>query len=123
MRVTAALLLAALPALALDEEIDRDTRLPPGTHRLERPLRITADGDSVPLQTYQVSFWAVAGEQQTVRVNYASESGYDGSFLGFRVTAGSPYKRPDGSIINPREQVLITISVDPENLEERPGVR
>ncbi|MCI0636992.1 MAG: right-handed parallel beta-helix repeat-containing protein, partial [Actinobacteria bacterium] len=49
MRVTATVLLAALPALALEEEIKSDLRLPRGPLRLERPLRVVADGITVDL--------------------------------------------------------------------------
>ena len=49
MRVTAAVLLAALPALAFEEEIKSDVRLPPGPLRLDRPLRVAADGITVDL--------------------------------------------------------------------------
>ncbi len=49
MRVVGCLLLAALPALAFEEEIKTDVRLPPGPLRIERPLRVVADGITVDL--------------------------------------------------------------------------
>jgi parallel beta-helix repeat protein len=49
VRVMAALLLAALAAPALEDEIKADVRLPRGLLRLERPLRVVADGVTVDL--------------------------------------------------------------------------
>jgi len=45
----AALLLVALPAFAVDEEIKTDVHLPPGPLHLERPLRVVKDGITVDL--------------------------------------------------------------------------
>ncbi|HEX5136323.1 MAG TPA: right-handed parallel beta-helix repeat-containing protein [Planctomycetota bacterium] len=49
MRALGCLLLAAVPALAVDEEIKGDLRLPPGPLRIERPLRVLADGITLDL--------------------------------------------------------------------------
>jgi parallel beta-helix repeat protein len=49
MRVVGCVLLAALPVSAFEEEIKADVRLPPGPLRLERPLRVVADGITVDL--------------------------------------------------------------------------
>jgi len=49
VRALACLLLLAVPSLAIDEEIKADLRLPPGPLRIERPLRVVADGITVDL--------------------------------------------------------------------------
>jgi len=49
MRALIACLLLAGAARALDETLDRDTRLEAGTYRLDRPLRVVADGITVDL--------------------------------------------------------------------------
>ena len=80
------------------------------------PMSILADGDAVGLEKYQVSFWAEADEDETVKIYYASGLGYEHAFLEFRLDDESLYKRPDGSLIDDHDQVLITITIDPENL-------
>jgi parallel beta-helix repeat protein len=49
LRALFVLLLAALPALALDEEIRTDVTLPPGPLNIRPPLRVLADGITVDL--------------------------------------------------------------------------
>jgi len=49
VRALFALLVAALPALAVDEEIKESVRLPPGPLAIEKPLRVVADGITVDL--------------------------------------------------------------------------
>lgn len=78
---------------------------------------ILADGRQVPLESYRVSFVAVAGAEQTVRVNYAPSLGYSHPYFEFSLRKLSLYKRPDGSTINKGDQVAITITIDQEDLE------
>ncbi|MDH3455500.1 MAG: hypothetical protein OER90_01545 [Gemmatimonadota bacterium] len=82
---------------------------------------------TMPIETFQVSFWAVKGQTRSVQINYldsACESGttyyYDNGYretalcpyLHFEVRDGSLLARPDGSPIAEGDSVLITVSVD-----------
>ncbi|MHC4954182.1 MAG: NosD domain-containing protein [Planctomycetota bacterium] len=49
MRILPILLALAGTSLALDREIDADTKIPKGTHALSEPLKITADGVTLDL--------------------------------------------------------------------------
>lgn len=58
-----------------------------------------------------VSFWAVRGEDREVQIRLAPEPGEDEGeeFLEFEVSRGSLLRRPDGSVFQRGDSVLITI--------------
>ncbi len=65
-----------------------------------------------PLERYQVSFWAVAGEGREVEIDYAAVGRYDGDeCLEFKVPGNALLFHPDGRRVQRGDSVLITIRV------------
>lgn len=82
---------------------------------VDRPLR--AAGDSMLLDRFEASFYAVRGQTRSVQINYLEEAGSNaiaGPYVKLRVS--DPVQRPDGSPIAVGDSVLITLSVDPTEL-------
>ena len=72
--------------------------------------------DSTRFETAQRSgsFWAVRGEERRLELRYGDSSGPGGpEFLEFRVRDESLLRRPDGSLFQEGDSILITVSVDP----------
>jgi hypothetical protein len=69
-----------------------------------------------PLTRLQASFWAVAGDDREVEIDYLPEEiGEDGEeFLEFRVPGDGLLHRPDGSAFAEGDSILITITVSPD---------
>jgi hypothetical protein len=72
-----------------------------------------AAGDPLVLDTYELSFWAVRGQEREVYIKYDAGGSWR-TYIEFEVTR--PIQRPDGSPIAVGDSVLITLSVDPTNL-------
>lgn len=71
--------------------------------------------DDVRFQTAQKtgSFWAVKGEERRLELRYEDSSGSGGpEFLEFRVGDDALRRRPDGSLFQPGDSILITVTVD-----------
>jgi hypothetical protein len=61
------------------------------------------------------SFWAVRGEERRLELRYEDSSGPGGpEFLEFRVRDESLLERPDGTLFQEGDSILITVAVDPD---------
>ena len=82
-----------------------------------------------PLEVYKLSFWATRGRSRRVRIRYAELgrgddpdhqharwNSEDDTFLSLYIPRFALETHPDGRPIGHGERVLITITVDPENL-------
>jgi len=79
-----------------------------------------------PLGTYQVSFWAVQGQERSVEIDYQylsptsraddDDAGGGGArrFLRLSVPALALHRYPDGRLFQPGDSVRITVTVDPK---------
>jgi hypothetical protein len=63
-----------------------------------------------------VTFWAVRGEQRSVQINYLSSTG-DTSSPFLRLTTTDPAYVPGLGDLAPGDSVLITVSIDPDNIK------
>jgi hypothetical protein len=70
-----------------------------------------------PLETYQVSFWARRDEASTVTVDYLPAAHHSRSrpFLRFDIPKGAVRPGVSGLILGPRDSVLITLTIDPND--------
>ncbi|MEE9267666.1 MAG: hypothetical protein V3V86_13155 [Gammaproteobacteria bacterium] len=96
-------------------------------HMLRHELRlVTAEGrplDDVviqraggaPIETYELSFWAVAGKATKVQINYESGQGLK-EFLKLTIPKKGLLWGPDGAALAAGDAVLITISIDRSEL-------
>ena len=86
---------------------------------LSSPVRrgsLLASSLSLSLDQYSVAFWAVRGQQRSVQINYLSSTGGTSSpFL--RLTTTDPAYVPGIGDLAPGDSVLITVSVDPNNIK------
>jgi hypothetical protein len=82
---------------------------------------IRAEENAPPLATLQVQVWAVAGEGRRVAIPYAKVGGYGGDdCLEFRIPGDALYRRPDGTLFQEGDSILITITVvDPDLFDFR----
>ena len=81
------------------------------------------DGAFVPslsgglsLDRYTAAFWAVRGEQRSLQINYLSSTG-DTSFAFLQLTIADPVYVPGRGDLAPGDSVLITVTIDPENIK------
>jgi hypothetical protein len=86
---------------------------PTGALDIVHPLFLAA-GDSIQLDTYVVSFWAVRGEPRSIQINYVNGTLVEGPYV--RLDVSEPILRPDGSPIAVGDSILITVSVDPTDI-------
>src|SRR5688572_24136980 len=63
--------------------------------------------DAVPIK--QASFWAVRGRDRKLEMDYVG--GED--FLEFEVRSNSLLRRPDGTLFQNGDSILITVTLDP----------
>lgn len=77
---------------------------------------IRAAADAPPLDSLQVHVWAKAGEGREAEIRYKQVGGYGGDIcLEFKIPGDGLYKRPDGTVVQKGDSVLITITVvDPK---------
>jgi len=77
---------------------------------------IRAAANAPPLATNQVTVWAKAGEGRQVPIPYMKVGGYGGDdCLEFKIPGDALYRRPDGTLMQKGDSILITITVvDPE---------
>ena len=70
-----------------------------------------------PLETYQVSFWAVDGVPASVTVNYQPALGetVGQPFLRFGIPKNALGTTPDGRRVRHGDSVLVTLTIDPVN--------
>ena len=77
---------------------------------------VRAADDAPPLDSLQVHVWAKAGEGREAEIKYKKVGGYGGDFcLEFKIPGDGLWRRPDGTLIQKGDSVLITITVvDPK---------
>ncbi|MBI3981348.1 MAG: hypothetical protein HY337_00435 [Gemmatimonadetes bacterium] len=79
--------------------------------RWRAPGFASAEAGPATIERYQVSFWAVRGREEAVRIDYVAGEERT-PFLHLAVPAGALLQRPDGSPILDGDSVLITLTVD-----------
>ena len=77
---------------------------------------LRATDDAPPLDSLVVHVWAKAGEGRQAVIRYEKVGSYGGDIcLEFKIPGDGLYKRPDGSVVQKGDSVLITITViDPK---------
>jgi hypothetical protein len=82
---------------------------------------LRAAADAPPLAANQVQVWAKAGEGRRVAIPYQKVGGYGGDdCMEFKIPGDALWKRPDGSLVQKGDSVLITITVvDPDAFDFR----
>jgi hypothetical protein len=91
---------------ACDDPNDPDEQAVPEP---ELNILVFTSANAVPVK--QASFWAVRGQNRKVEMDYA-----DGEeFLEFEVRNRSLLRRPDGTLFQEGDSVLVTVSLDPTN--------
>ena len=78
--------------------------------------RRAALAGGVSLDRYTASFWAVRGEPRSLQINYRSSTG-DTSAPFLRLTTADPAYVPGLGDLAPGDSVLITVTIDPENIK------
>ena len=78
--------------------------------------RRAAPAGGVSLDRYTASFWAVRGEPRSLQINYRSSTG-DTSAPFLRLTTADPAYVPGLGDLAPGDSVLITVTIDPENIK------
>ncbi|PYP69318.1 MAG: hypothetical protein DMD41_17045 [Gemmatimonadetes bacterium] len=68
------------------------------------------------LNQYTASFWAVRGEQRGIQINYLSSTG-DTSAPFLRLDTTDPAFVPGLGDLAPGDSVLITVTIDPDNIK------
>lgn len=84
--------------------------------------------DAPPLETYRVSFWAFVRKASTVQVSYqpAARKSKGDPFLRFEIPKHGLQTRADGTRLQERDSVYITLTIDPVTFDvhfEPSGVR
>jgi hypothetical protein len=82
------------------------------------PLRQAPDAPA--LDKYEFSFWAVAGEEVTVRVNYVTGGSgyiYAEPFMRFHIPRKGLSAYPDGTSFRNGDSVLIEVKIDEETFD------
>ncbi len=75
-----------------------------------------ASPTGLSLDRYTAAFWAVRGEQRSLQINYQSATG-DTSSQFLRLTTVDPAYVPGQGDLAPGDSVLITVTVDPDNIK------
>jgi hypothetical protein len=75
----------------------------------ELKILVFTSPDAVPVK--QASFWAVRGRDRKLEIDYAD--GED--FLEFEVRERSLLRRPDGTLFQQGDSILVTVTLDPTN--------
>jgi hypothetical protein len=87
------------------------------TDLVQRPqselIFIRAAANAPPLVSPQVQFWAKAGDTRDAELRYANtSSGYAGDeCLEFKVPNNALWKKPDGTLFQQGDSVLITVTI------------
>lgn len=91
------------------------TVLPPPRDLPGPEVLASPSAGTLPLAAFQVSFWAVKGQQRSAQINYLSSACATSSpcpYFRFTVPKQALERRPDGGNIWWGDSVLITASVD-----------
>jgi hypothetical protein len=94
-----------------------DSSGPPGPQPEDELVFLRAAGNAPPLQATTVGFWAVAGDNREVRIDYVGYGPYAGDeCLRFKVPGNGLLRRPDGSRIREGDSVFIRVTIDDVSL-------
>jgi hypothetical protein len=74
-----------------------------------------ASGPGLSLGRYAATFWAVRGQQRSAQINYLSATG-DTSAPFLRLAIADPVYAPGSGVLAPGDSVLITLTIDPYNI-------
>lgn len=77
----------------------------------EPQLTFLRFADPNVLTVRQASFWAVRGEGRRLEMDYANGE----EFLDFEIRDNALLRRPNGTLFQDGDSVLITVTVDPNN--------
>lgn len=99
------LLLCGLMAGCSDDPVDPDDGVPEG----ELVFMRFASENAVTVR--EASFWAKRGEHRRLEIDYANGD----EFLEFEVRDESLLRRPDGTLFQEGDSILITVTLDPGN--------
>ena len=77
---------------------------------------LAAQSSGLSLNQYSASFWAVRGEPRSLQINYLSSTG-DTSSPFLRLTTTDPVYVPGVGDLAPGDSVLITVTIDPNNIK------
>lgn len=82
---------------------------------------VRAAANAPPLDSQVVHVWAKAGENRQAVIRYQKVGNYGGDIcLEFKIPGNGLWKRPDGSVVQKGDSVLITITVvDPDQFNFR----
>jgi hypothetical protein len=72
--------------------------------------------DGISLDRYTAAFWAVRGEERSVQINYLGSTG-DTSFPFLQLSITDPIHVPGLGDLAPGDSVLITVTIDPDNIK------
>lgn len=72
---------------------------------------IHVDPEAPPLQSTEISFWIVRGEEKIVEIRYEGPSGYNGKCLRLVIPANAPLRDAAGNPIAPGDSILATVRV------------
>lgn len=112
-----ALLLAA--AVAACDSTDGPTTPDPDVRPTEQLRFLRPAADAPPLVSNEVRFWAKRGQDREVFMYYRPRPGRTDSteFVRFKVPGSSLERRPDGTLFQQGDSVLITLKIaDPSRL-------
>jgi hypothetical protein len=96
------------PRLAEEMHMLRQSTVFPARQPGEFGALFEATGSPKELERYEASFWAVHGQEQSLKIAYAD--GLD--FIELSVGANTLLAYPDGTPFGANDSVLITIAID-----------
>jgi hypothetical protein len=117
MLIRTRLILATAAALALPLAVACD-RGPTEPEELpqEELIFLRATPDAPPLAALQAQVWARRGEGRRIEIPYARVGSYGGDrCLELNIPGDALWKRPDGTLYQPGDSVLITVTVSNPN--------
>ena len=89
-----------------------DSFLAPERERTDDSITvINVDPDAPPLQSMEIPFWIVRGEERVVEIRYTGTDGYNGKCLRLVIPANAPLRDADGRPIAPGDSIQATIRV------------
>ncbi len=93
----------------------------PNTGGVKPPGELTIiqlPATSPPIWNPVASFYAKKGTDRELRMYFTAPGGGQGEeYMRLRVDAGSLYKRPDGTLFQVGDSVLITVTADPQQID------
>lgn len=81
---------------------------------LKGPHAAAGHSATSTLDTYQTSFWAHRGRDETVEIRYRAPDGTWQPFAQLSIPAAGLYRHPNGELFGDGDSVLITVTLDPK---------